>query len=314
MVKGLLEEIANHGDRGAVAPFSRIEDLKRDMAALKNGGYHTDWLDRMANHIADDANKFIPADINFEPRSLISVAMPNHKALLQFSYRGKLFSFAVPPGQTDFYKNNDRVMQYIRSFLSPLGFSAAIAATLPLKLLAAHCGLGLYGRNNIFYNKDFGSYMTIMTYFSDLPCDDTAWFPIKRMEICENCFECVTACPTKAIGMDRLLIDSDRCVTYFNENPGEFPDWLNSEAHSCIVGCMRCQDCCPANSMNKDNVDIRAVFPEEETSELLNNNGDLPYTDSLTAKIEATGLLPEFSKPEVLSRNLAALLQNMTTL
>ena len=74
---------------------------------------------------------------------------------------------------------------------------------------------------------------------------------------------------------------------------------------------MKCQDCCAANSMNKDNADVRAIFTEFATTELLQNKGDLPYTDSLVYKIEMTGLLPEFAKPDVLSRNLAALFQNM---
>jgi len=310
MIKKLLNEIASHGDRGAIIPFSRIGELKKDMIALKNGDYHTDWINRMANHITDVSNKFIPANISFEPRSLIIVVMPSPKAIFQFNYRGRLVSYPTPPVQIDFYKNNDRVLHYVSNYLSPLGFSTVIAVTLPQKLLAVHCGLGLYGRNNICFNNEFGSYMSIMTYISDLPCEETAWVPIRRMEVCEKCCECVTACPTKAIEMNRLLINSDRCVTYYNENDGEFPDWFSNNIHTCIVGCMKCQDCCPANSMNKDNIEIRAIFSEKETTELLNNKGDMPYTDSLAVKVEASGLLPEFAKPNVLSRNLVALFQN----
>jgi hypothetical protein len=51
MIKGLLDEIISHGDQGAVVPFSRIIDIKNDMKTLINGEYHTDWLNRMANHI-----------------------------------------------------------------------------------------------------------------------------------------------------------------------------------------------------------------------------------------------------------------------
>ena len=231
MIRGLLDDITSHGDQGAVVPFSRVEDLKKDMIALKNGDFHTDWINRMANHITDDANKFVPAGIGFEPRSLISVVMPTQKAIFQFSYHGKTVECRVPPIQTNFYKNNDRVLHYLSDYLLPIGFSAAKAVTLPQKLLAVHCGLGLYGRNNICYNNEFGSYISIMTYISDLPCDEHAWFPIRRMEICEKCYECVTACPTKAIEITRSLIDSDRCVTYYNENPGEFPDWLDKKVH-----------------------------------------------------------------------------------
>jgi epoxyqueuosine reductase len=314
MIRGLLDEIISHGDRGAVVPFSRIIDLKKDMMILKQGNYHTDWMNRMANHILDDADKFVPANLSFKPRSLISVVMPSHKTKFQFSYRGKLVDCAVPPAQNNFYNNNDRVLRYISDYLSPLGFAIVKAETLPQKLLAVHCGLGLYGRNNICYNDEFGSYAQIMTYLSDLPCEEREWFPIRRMKICETCGACVKACPTKAIDANRMLIDSDKCVTKYNENPGEFPDWLPKDVHSCIVGCMNCQDCCPANSQNKDSVNIGAVFTENETATVTSNMDDSPYPDSIAAKIEASGLLQEFAKPDVFSRNLVAFLQSIIIL
>ena len=312
MIQGLLDEIFTHGDRGAVVPFSRIGDIKSDMTALKNGEFHTDWLNRMVNHITDDSNKFIPSDIGFVPRSLISVVMSSPKVLLQFNYCGKLFHCVVPPHYTDWYAKNDQVLKYIGKYLKPLGFSVAKAVTLPQKLLAVHCGLGFYGRNNICYNNEFGSYMQIMTYISDLPCDDTTWYPIGRMESCEKCYACVSSCPTKAIDINRSLVDSDRCITYYDEIAGAFPDWLDIGVHNCIVGCMKCQDCCPANSQNKDNVKIGVVFIESETTELMNNKGDMPYSDSLVTKIEATGIPPEYAKPDILPRNLAVLLRNLS--
>ena len=311
MINGLLDEISGHGDRGAVVPFSRIDDIKSDMTALKNGDFHTDWLDRMTKHITDDSNKFIPSDIGFEPRCLVSVVMPSPKAMLQFDYSGKTFQCVVPPHYTDWYAKNDRVLEYIGEYLKPLGFSVAKALTFSQKLLAVHCGLATYGRNNICYNEEFGSYMQIMTYISDLPCDDAPWHPIGRMESCEKCNACVTSCPTNAIDMNRSLIDSDRCITYYDEIAEEFPKWLDADAHNCIVGCMKCQDCCPANSQNKDKIITGVAFTESETTELLNNKG-ASYSDSLNAKLEATGLPPEYIKPGILPRNLAALLRNLS--
>jgi len=312
LIKRLLDEIVAHGDRGAVVPFSRIDDIKNDMTDLKNGDFHTDWLNRMSKHITDDSNKFIPSDISFEPRSLISVVMPSAKALLQFNYSGRLFHCAVPPHYTNWYTKNDQVLKYIGEYLHPLGFSVVKAVTLPQKLLAVHCGLGLYGRNNICYNNEFGSYMQIMTYISDLPCDDTMWYPLKRMESCENCQACVNSCPTKAIDMNRLLVDSDRCITYYDEIAGEFPDWFDVDVHNCIVGCVKCQDCCPANFKNKDNAIIGVIFTENETTELLESKDNIPYSDSLAAKIEETGIPPEYTKQDILPRNLTALLRNLS--
>jgi len=53
VIQELLSTIASNGDRGVVVPFSRVDDLKKDMMELRNGEYHTDWLNRMANHITD---------------------------------------------------------------------------------------------------------------------------------------------------------------------------------------------------------------------------------------------------------------------
>jgi epoxyqueuosine reductase len=310
MLEEMLSTIVSHGDHGAVVSYSYISDIKQDMLDLKSAGYHSDWLDRMVNHLADDADRFLPPELGFEPRSLISVAMPCSKMLLSFSYGGCLINAVVPPGYAGFYLENDRVLQYLSDFVVPRGYSVAKVPTLPHKLLAVHAGSGLYGRNNIFYSDELGSYGHLMTYLSDMPCSDSIWFPLRRMELCDQCFACVHACPTGAIDPDRRLIDADRCLTYLNELPQDFPKWLGDEAHSCVVGCMKCQDCCPANKRNKGNIRSGASFTEEETSELLSNTGHAPYSDALAAKIEGTDIPAEFSGPEILPRNLAALLRN----
>lgn len=309
MIDALLSEIVSHGDRGAVVPFSRIDDLKKDMTDLKNREYHTSWLDRMADWMTGGTDGFVPSDLRFKPLSLISVIIPNPKAMLYFQYQGKVIPCAVPPHYTHWDVKNKQVLQYIQNYLTPFGFSASIVRTIPQKLLAVHSGLCRYGRNNICYHDEFGSYMQIMSYISDLPCDDTAWFPIRRMKNCEKCSACVTACPTGAIDLSRRLIDSDRCITFFDDEPGEFPAWIEKDMHNSVVGCTRCQDCCPGNAQNKNNIAEGVTFTEEETTELINHKTDEPYTDSLAAKIESTGILLEYVS--VLPRNVAALLQNI---
>jgi epoxyqueuosine reductase len=307
MIADLLQTISAYGDRGAVVPFSRVADIKKDMLDLKNGEFHTSWLDRMASHMAGEADTFIPSDIGFIPRSLISVVMPSPKAILQFNDQGRLIDCVLPPHYINWEANNRRVLLYLSEYLEQHGFSAGMAYTFPQKLLAVHCGLGAYGRNNICYNDEFGSYMQIMTYLSDLPCEETVWFPLSRMERCEQCRACVISCPTGAIDAERQLVNSDRCITVANESPGEFPEWLNEDAHNSITGCTKCQDCCPANAHSKDNIMTGFIFTEDETAELLEYIGDVPYSDSLAAKLKATGVSPEFVSS--FPRNLAVLLQ-----
>ena len=306
MIKGLLNEIHANGNRGAVMPFYRIDDLKKDMITLKNGGYHPNWLDRMVNHITDTENTFMPTDISFQPQSLITVAMPSPKLMLKFRYDGVVVDVAVPPHYINWDMKNKQSLQCIGDYLAPHGFQAVIAVTLPHKLLAVHSGLGRYGRNNICYHEEFGSYMQIMTYVSDLPCNEAAWFPVRRMENCDHCHACVDACPTGAIDIDRQLINSDRCITVINEAPGQFPEWLTADMHNSITGCTKCQDCCPYNAINKNNVVASAIFEEKETLALLNHTKDKPYTADLAAKLNATGIAPEFLNQ--FPRNLSVLL------
>jgi epoxyqueuosine reductase len=301
MYSGLLKEIAAHGDRGAVVPISRFGELKYEMEALKTNKYHgfSDWL---AGSMA------IPDDLGFQPCSLIAVIAPSPKVMIGFTYHGKLIYFMVPPQYLDYgYKDNE-VLQYINAYLEPFGYRAALFDKLPQKLLAVRSGLGLYGRNNLCFHEEFGSYIRILTYISDLPCDEAAWFPARRMDLCEKCSACVTACPTNAIEPEQRIINAFTCLTAMNEVPGEFPEWLSENAHNSLIGCMKCQDCCPGNSHNKDNIIKGVTFSEEETKELLMHKEDEPYSDSLAEKLNASGFYAGFTK--VLPRNLAVLLKN----
>jgi len=263
----------------------------------------------MINHVTDDANKFIPQEFSKEHRSVFIVLIPSPKVVLEFNFAGKLIPVEVPAHYSYWDRNNNRVQQYINEYLAPLGYSAAKAVTLPHKLLAVHSGLAMYGRNNICYNDEFGSYMQIMSYISDFPCDESAWRPARRMESCDSCQACVGACPTGAIAPNIQLINSDKCLTGFNELPDELPDWIGKDAHNSLIGCSKCQDCCPANVINANNVKNGAVFTEEETTELLNRKSGEPYSGSLSAKIEAAGILQEYTNENVLPRNLSVMLE-----
>lgn len=312
VIKNLLETIISHGDRGAVVPFFRINDLKNNMSELKNSENKIIWIDRMVKHITNAENKFIPSDIDFIPRSLISVIMPSPKVKLRFNYYGKLLYCVVPPHYTNWYSNNDRVLTYIRDYLKSYNLSVEKIITIPQKMLAVHCGLGLYGRNNICYNNEFGSYMQIMTYISDLHCENQLWYPLKRMDICSNCNNCIISCPTGAIENNQKLVNTNKCITFFDEIPWSlepFPNWINNNAFNSIIGCETCQVNCPANEINKNNVIIGVEFTDNETIEILNNNLNKPYSAALNNKLENTGIAPEYTK--VIPRNLNALIKKI---
>ena len=312
VIKELLELIYTHGERGTVVPLSRINDIKEEIQELAAGEFHTDWIKRIHEYLSDETDRFIPEDIGFVPKSVIIVVIRSPKVLWKLHLNGKPILCIVPPVYTKTADLNNRSFSYINDYLSPLGFSLVATGTLPAKMLAVHSGLGNYGRNNICYNKDFGSYLQIRTFLSDLASDeDSTWVPISQMENCKDCHLCVEACPTKAIDINRILIDSDRCITYHNEIPEVFPEWITKDMHNCVVGCIACQDCCPVNHHNKSNAETVVEFTESETKQLLETKDNENYEELLSIKIMESGLYPEYTKgSRILTRNLNALLKN----
>ena len=303
MKEGLLKEIAAHGDRGAIVPITRFDELKCEIEALRTDKYHM-FIDWVANFMG------LPDEPGFQPRSLISVIAPSPKIVINFTYHGKIIPCIIPPQYLDECYKDDEVSQYVNAYLNPFGYRAALFDRIPQKLLAVHSGLGRYGRNNICFHEEFGSYIRILSFISDLPCDEAEWYPASRMETCDKCRACVTACPTNAIEPDHRIVNTSVCLTMLNEVPGEFPEWVDTKAHNALIGCVKCQDCCPGNAHNKDNLVRGVTFTEDETKELMMHKEGEPYSDSLAAKIKEAGFYPAFLK--VLPRNLSVLLQNMT--
>jgi epoxyqueuosine reductase len=304
MINDILSSLSDRGMRGAFAPISRIGDLKRDMESLKDGEFRSGFIDWWLTA----ADKLIPEDLDFTPRSLITVIAFSPKMALKFTYKGKAVECILPPTYAEIVSTESKESEYINELLSPFGYKAAHTRHIPQKMLAVHNGLGKYGRNNIFYDHDFGSYAKIYTYISDMPCEeaDCAWHPIARMDSCKTCKKCVEACPTKAIDASRLVINADICVTAMNERDGAFPEWLDKSAHNSLVGCMKCQDCCPANDKNAGKTVRGAEFTEKETMALLGHKQGDPVPDELSAKLESTGLWKHFINH--IPRNLGALL------
>lgn len=178
------------------------------------------------------------------------------------------------------------------------------APRLPLKLLAARSGLAVYGKNNICYVEGMGSFLTLVSYFSDLPCAEDNWQEIRLMDDCSDCQVCLSNCPTGAIQRDRFLIDNERCLSYFNEAAGDFPEWLPRSAHHCLYDCLKCQLNCPQNRDYIDNVIGPIEFDAEETGMLLDGKPMREFPPALKRKARLLGM---DSWLDVMPRNMMVL-------
>ena len=234
---------------------------------------------------------FQPPKATFEARSLILFAYPHYPTRFRFIHKGTEKSYLVPPTYLHGRESDQRISEPMAAFLKKQGLHLEMAA-IPKKLAAVCAGLAEYGKNNLVYVKGMGSFIRLAAYFSDLPADEDDWRDPVAMPRCEGCQACLNACPTHAIGNDRFLLHTERCITFWNEKPPEvaFPAWLKPEWHACLIGCMLCQFICPENLPYVNLANDGPAFSEEETDWLISGRplDDLPLP--LRDKLSASGL------------------------
>jgi len=109
---------------------------------------------------------------------------------------------------------------------------------------AVKAGLGWIGKNSMLITPRNGSYFFIGGIITNLELDYDQPY---GGDFCGDCTRCLDACPTKAIGNDRM-INSTQCISYLTiEKKGNLPDSLKGKYKQWIFGCDICQQVCPWN-------------------------------------------------------------------
>lgn len=94
--------------------------------------------------------------------------------------------------------------------------------------MAAHvCGLGSIGLHNKVIVPKYGTYMRFVYIITDLELEFDEPF---EEQLCDNCGECIKACPGKAISEDGKL-DPWRCTVYYNGANGSKNPFMPPEAY-----------------------------------------------------------------------------------
>ncbi len=295
----LIQRLMRHGFQARLVASGHLEELRREIAALRQAGI----LDETLYRRYLSGWQFDYADRLPEARSLIVVAAPQPLTRLDFRWRGRLRQVVIPP--TYPCDEDQRAIAIVAEELQS-GSYRWLKAGLPKKLLAVRSGLSRYGRNNISYVDGMGSFYTIMVFVSDLQVTQDAWREATQMPECAACQACLRSCPTHCIDPDRFVIHAERCLTFCNENSGAFPDWANG--HNALVGCMRCQIVCPQNRDRLRTEEINEAFSEAEIAAILDGTGleRLPEKTRLTlARLGLAG----YCHDNILARNLRILLE-----
>ncbi|MCP4902677.1 MAG: hypothetical protein GY906_37410 [bacterium] len=301
MIDNLTTWADNRGYRVAWGPREIVRQARRKIHALHDSG-------ELEEHFCRNELDFVlNEDDETLEQSVVVVAVPRPAHAVGFDLGHSRLDALLPPT----YFQYRETFEAVRNDLAENALPGVRVETLtaPLKTVGALLGLVRYGRNNITYAQEIGSYMQICGYAVDaaIPELDDVLDPGSQfLPECEGCSRCLSACPTSAIAGDRLLLHAERCLTIANESPGEWRFEVKPQTHHCLLGCLLCQRSCPANPRLQI-ADTNVCFSADETEALINDDypPDSDVADGIRTKLTHLG---QSAIESFLGRNLNALL------
>ncbi|MEA3427343.1 MAG: tRNA epoxyqueuosine(34) reductase QueG [Bacteroidota bacterium] len=222
------------------------EDARRLEAWLRQGMHGS--MRYMENHF----------DLRIDPRKLV----PGAKSvitLLQNYYPEQKQETGIPKIAKYAYGQDyhDVIRAKLHSFLAQIngsigeiqGRGFVDSAPVLERTWAVKSGAGWIGKNGNLINKQTGSFYFIATLIVDiaLQYDD----PLAK-DFCGSCRKCIEACPTEAIGNNKV-IDGSKCISYFTIELKDalIPEQMKGKFDNWLFGCDVCQDICPWNRFSK---------------------------------------------------------------
>jgi len=262
----LLLQLTEYGYQGRVTSIKHLPELQEEIEERYTKGL----LDKEFYKERLTFFKFQTPDSLPEAKSIIIVAVPRPQSQAIFTWNGKKRALILPPTYVAYDKTREQIEQLLAKILNAEGYHVA-RTKLPLKLLATRSGLTEYGKNNICYIPDMGSFLQLVAVYSDMPCQKDMWQKPQMMKRCQRCQACQRKCPTGAIPSDRFLLRAERCIVFHNEKKGDipFPAWIDPSWHNCLYGCLHCQRVCPEDKDFLQWIEEKEEFSEEETKLLL---------------------------------------------
>ncbi len=253
----------------------------------------------------------IPKDF-LTAKSLIIMAVFTPPISLKFHFQDKIHQTMLPGNYSFTGINNDTLEEEIlNNIIKKQGYSVKRTRNIHLKLLAVRSRLGKYGRNNICYVGEMGSFVNLMAFFTDYEFEEDTLGTIEMMEYCKSCQICIFDCPGQAIPKsERFIINIERCIPLYNEIPEKIPEWIPSSAHNALMGCMICQKNCPGNKKALPLTIQGGDILEEESKLVLDCNLEKAKELNLGEKIPIYFFNPEITLPglDLLKRNLELIL------
>ncbi len=252
----------------------------------------------------------IPADFP-TAKSAVVVAAFAKTMYVRFTLDGAQIRLAVPPQYYADDMNAAKLRGIVQTeIIKNTGSRVVdISGSVPLKLLAARSGLGLYGKNGLIFVDGMGSCNLLYAFLTDHAFPEDGWTQLNLLGHCRRCDRCIRGCPTASVIDGRFPIDIDRCVTLYNEGPGAFPNWMLRSSHNALMGCMPCQDTCPENFAYARLSGMLEDVTEDETRKILKGLGDDALLKSLQRKLRNFPATASRDVFPILTRNLSVLMR-----
>ncbi|MFC2159750.1 4Fe-4S double cluster binding domain-containing protein [Actinomycetota bacterium] len=302
-MEDLLKSFIKKYDFKAEAlPVERLAGLEKDFKKNLKKGLISD---KLFKSYLDGFSFDLPDDLK-EAKSIIilGTARPQHR--LNIDLDNRTINAIIPPTYIDYRKIHRDIFKLLKKWLSADGYGVS-RALLPLKLTAARSGMAKYGKNNIAYIGEWGSFHQLAGFYTDWESSkDDPWQEMSVLDACKTCTLCTRACPTGAISKDRFNIDTSRCLTFLNESKDDIPGWVKPESHNSLVGCMRCQHVCPYNKKVKDWIVDIGRLSQEDIRLLDQSSKGMKKDPELVNKLNSMGLYEWLDSVPIL-RNLRML-------
>jgi epoxyqueuosine reductase len=300
MIERLKAWAAERDYRVAWGPETVVESARREILKRRSDSE----ID--ARFYEHELESMIAREGESAGGSVVIIAKSRPAHVVRFDVGDRLFDAVLPPT----YFRYRATFEDVRMDLAANGLPGAQVDYLmaPLKATASRLGLVRYGRNNVSYVDDLGSYIQLCGYRVDAHLPEIKENGATAAELlaqCENCGICAAVCPTDAIGEDRMLLHAERCLTFLNENPGDWPVWVDPQAHNCLLGCLECQSACPANPVLPIE-DTGLIFSAAETRFLLSDKSTVDDRAETGIRMKLAWLGQPYVE-SVLGRNLLAL-------
>ena len=242
--------------------IARAEQLGDDARRLERWlmqGMHA-GMGYMENHfeLRIDPRKLVPG-----ARSVITVLQNYYPPVQQRPDAPKISKYAYGKDYHGVVKNKlHEFLASIRAETGEINGRGFIdSAPVLERAWAQKSGLGWIGKNGNLLTAKNGSFFFIATLVVDLALDYDDPY---AKDFCGSCRRCIDACPTGAIGEEKV-VDGSKCISYFTIELKEMliPEVHKDEFNNWMFGCDTCQDVCPWNRFSKPHHELQlSPLPE----------------------------------------------------